>query len=285
MPAHGARDGRNEFDKKGEIPMTLSALLFLVFILGLRHGLDADHLACIDGLTRYNWRMRSPIARWIGMLFSLGHGMVVVGVAVIIGLVSEHFAFPRFFDSISTWVSIVSLFLIGTINTYNLLSSRSKTEHFQLRGFKGKLLPKIARETSNPIWIALTGAMYALAADTVSQTAVWALSAGESGRHLALWLGVIFMAGLVLTDTVDGLIVFRMVKDTSRAGVTASRIMGWLIVVLAYGVSLYDLVTYFLPTMSVDFERVGAFAFFVLLAVFAVLTVHSRSHRRSAAVE
>jgi nickel/cobalt transporter (NiCoT) family protein len=42
------------------------SLIILVFVLGLRHGLDADHLACIDGLTRYNWRMNSPIARWVG---------------------------------------------------------------------------------------------------------------------------------------------------------------------------------------------------------------------------
>ncbi|SDE54720.1 high-affinity nickel-transport protein [Priestia aryabhattai B8W22] len=31
------------------------SLILLVFLLGFRHGLDADHLAFIDGQTRYNW--------------------------------------------------------------------------------------------------------------------------------------------------------------------------------------------------------------------------------------
>lgn len=39
------------------------ALLGLVFMLGLRHGLDADHLATIDGLTRFNAPRRR---RWLG---------------------------------------------------------------------------------------------------------------------------------------------------------------------------------------------------------------------------
>src|SRR5450830_794454 len=40
--------------------------LVLMFVLGLRHGLDPDHIACIDGLT---WRAIShehQHAHWIG---------------------------------------------------------------------------------------------------------------------------------------------------------------------------------------------------------------------------
>ena len=36
------------------LPSDLLALSTLVFTLGLRHGLDADHLVTIDGLTRFN---------------------------------------------------------------------------------------------------------------------------------------------------------------------------------------------------------------------------------------
>lgn len=48
-------------------------LVALAFILGLRHGLDADHLATIDGLTRFNVQAHPKMARWCGALFSLGH--------------------------------------------------------------------------------------------------------------------------------------------------------------------------------------------------------------------
>jgi hypothetical protein len=61
------------------------ALAALAFTLGLKHGLDADHLATIDGLTRFNARARPAMARWCGALFSLGHGAVVVVVAVTVG--------------------------------------------------------------------------------------------------------------------------------------------------------------------------------------------------------
>lgn len=76
------------------------SLNILVFTLGLRHGLDADHLAFIDGQTRYNWRMRSPIARWVGTLFSFGHDAVVAGVAVIISLVAHNFKIIAFFPNL-----------------------------------------------------------------------------------------------------------------------------------------------------------------------------------------
>ena len=41
-----------------DLPTEWLALLGLVFVLGAKHGLDADHLAAIDGLTRYNLRQR-----------------------------------------------------------------------------------------------------------------------------------------------------------------------------------------------------------------------------------
>ena len=47
------------------------ALCGLVFLLGLRHGFDADHLATIDALTRLNQRRGLGVARWCGVLFSL----------------------------------------------------------------------------------------------------------------------------------------------------------------------------------------------------------------------
>ena len=46
------------------------SVFLLVFLLGIRHGLDADHLAFIDGQTRYNWRMGSRFAPWVGILIS-----------------------------------------------------------------------------------------------------------------------------------------------------------------------------------------------------------------------
>ena len=48
--------------------------IMLMFVLGLRHGLDPDHIACIDGLT---WRTldhdhNHRLAPWVGTLFAVG---------------------------------------------------------------------------------------------------------------------------------------------------------------------------------------------------------------------
>jgi high-affinity nickel-transport protein len=246
----------------------------LVFIFGLRHGLDADHLACIDGLTRYNWRQRRITARWVGTLFSFGHGLIVAAVGVILAMVSKQFKFPDYFDTITTWISIISLFIIGTLNIYNLLRVNSDEKEFGIQGIKGRFIPKIAQETTNPFMIITTGAVFALAADTVSQTSVWALAAGHSSGYFPVLLGLIFMAGMMLTDTIDCLVTFRLISQSSRLGQSASKIMGWVIVVLAYGVSIYEAINYFFPQMDVDFEIVGVVIFaFVLFSFFSAIII------------
>ena len=81
------------------LPTDWSALCALVFLLGMRHGFDADHLATIDGLTRLNTLQRKPFARYCGLLFSLGHGAVVMAIAAGVGLASERWDAPAWLDA------------------------------------------------------------------------------------------------------------------------------------------------------------------------------------------
>jgi nickel/cobalt transporter (NiCoT) family protein len=253
------------------------SLILLVFVLGLRHGLDADHLACIDGLTRYNWRLNSPIARWVGTLFSFGHGLVVASVAIILGVFIKNFKFPEYFDTLVIWISIISLFLIGTLNIYNLLRTKSTSnEDFQISGIKGKFLPRIVQETTNPFLVILIGGLFAMAADTVSQTAMWAIAAGNSGSYMPFILGIVFMIGMMLTDTIDSFVAYRMINQSSRLGQSASRVMGWVIVALAYGVSFYEAFTFFLPWAELDFEIVGVIIFALLVLCYGFVSFRAK---------
>ena len=70
------------------LPNDWFALAALVFVLGMKHGFDADHLATIDGLTRYNARHNPKLARLCGALFSLGHGTIVVLIALTVSTVA-----------------------------------------------------------------------------------------------------------------------------------------------------------------------------------------------------
>ena len=67
----------------------LIGLLAVALTLGLRHGFDADHLAAIDGMTRFNAVQRPRLARRTGMWFSLGHGAVVMAVAASVALMAR----------------------------------------------------------------------------------------------------------------------------------------------------------------------------------------------------
>ena len=47
-----------------ELPSDWFGLLAVVYLLGMRHGMDADHLATIDGFTRANQIARPGVAGW-----------------------------------------------------------------------------------------------------------------------------------------------------------------------------------------------------------------------------
>ena len=87
------------------MPTDWSALLALVFALGLKHGVDADHLAMIDGLTRYNAPIRPRLARWCGLLFSVGHGVVVIAISVSVGALSNRWEVPAWAADTGAWIS------------------------------------------------------------------------------------------------------------------------------------------------------------------------------------
>ncbi len=61
-----------------------------MFVLGLRHGLDPDHIACIDGLTWSTLEHNHKLAPWVGTLFALGHGLPVTGIAVGVNQLSRY---------------------------------------------------------------------------------------------------------------------------------------------------------------------------------------------------
>jgi nickel/cobalt transporter (NiCoT) family protein len=57
-------------------PMLLGTA-FLAYSFGLRHAVDADHIAAIDNVTRKLMQDgKRPVA--VGFMFSLGHSTVVV---------------------------------------------------------------------------------------------------------------------------------------------------------------------------------------------------------------
>ena len=122
------------------LPTDWSALCALVFLLGMRHGFDADHLATIDGLTRLNTLQRKPFARYCGMLFSLGHGAVVMAIAAGVGLASERWEAPAWLDAFGAWLSITFLLTIALVNLRAVLATEAQTDPAQAHRYTGEVV-------------------------------------------------------------------------------------------------------------------------------------------------
>lgn len=208
-----------------DLPTDWTALCALVFLLGMRHGFDADHLATIDGLTRLTRRRGGAFARWCGALFSLGHGAVVLAIAALVGSASERWVPPEWVDDFGAAVSIAFLLGLGIFNLRAVLAA-APGEMVAPVGLKGRWLGRLAQARS-PVGVAGVGALFALSFDTLSQSALFAATATQfGGVERALLLGGLFVAGMLATDGLNGWWIARLIARADQVAVLASRVMG-----------------------------------------------------------
>jgi high-affinity nickel-transport protein len=223
------------------LPTEWTALAALVFLLGLKHGFDADHLATIDGLTRFNTRAGRSWARFCGALFSLGHGSIVVAIAIGVGAASDRWDAPAWLQASGAWISLGFLTALGVLNLGAVLGT-PRHEVVTPVGVKGRLLGRLNR-AGRPALVALVGALFALSFDTVSQAALFAMTAAQFGgvAH-ALLLALLFTLGMLVTDGVNGLWIARLIARADQVARIASRVMslavaGVSLLVAAFGVA------------------------------------------------
>ena len=230
-------------------PNDWSALLPLAFVMGIKHGLDADHLATIDGLTRYNAPTKPRLARWCGLLFSLGHGSVVIAVSILVGVLSTRWQVPAWAEDLGAWISIGFLTLLGIVNLHAVLSTPSH-QHVQPFGIKSQFFGCLQRST-NPFLIALVGALFALSFDTLSQASLFALTATQIGGWThALGLGLLFTLGMLLADSANGLWISRLFARADQSALIASRVMGLTVAGISLLVAGFGIAKYLFPEVS-----------------------------------
>jgi nickel/cobalt transporter (NiCoT) family protein len=251
------------------------SLLILTFVLGMKHGFDADHLATIDGLTRFNVRARPRMARYCGMLFSLGHGAVVIGIALGVSVLAGQWAVPEWFGVLGSLVSIVFLIALGSLNLAAVLRAGPQ-EVVRPVGLKGRLLGNLG-EVSQPLLVACVGALFALSFDTLSQAAFFALTATQFGgwQH-ALMLGLLFTLGMLLTDGVNGLWIARLIARADQVALVASRVMGLVvsgISLLVAGFGVAKLLSPAVDAWSEGKELVFGFSLVAIIALSFVAAI------------
>ena len=216
----------------GRVAVVLAGLGLVSYILGLRHGVDADHIAAIDNTTRKLLQEKKrPLT--VGTWFSLGHSTIVVGLIVAFVFaaraVSSSVPTLRADGSIvGTLVSGSFLWVLGLVNAVIVLGiyqifkkmQRGELDQSQLdslmeeRGFMNRYFHRLFKVVSEPWQIYPIGVLFGLGFDTASEVALIAISVGVGVSanvplYYILVLPLMFTCGMVLIDTTDG-VVMRM---------------------------------------------------------------------------
>ncbi len=233
------------------MPLPAFGTLALLFLLGMRHGLDPDHIAVIDNITFRALDERPRAAAWTGLLFSAGHTVSVLVIASVFGLLGTLVTLPPLFETVMAVVVAGLLILTGTLNLRALVGKSA----YVPRGWRHGVVPGALRGSTHPLVTAAIGLIFGLVVDTAAQIAAWGTAASSTGGVLgAVTIGLSFGIGMILTDGLDSVVVTRLVArgpDAARAR-RYRRGIGWLIVAISYAMAGYALLHLFAPEAALS---------------------------------
>lgn len=208
----------------------LLGLTSLAYGLGLRHAVDADHIAAIDNTTRKLIQDgKKPVA--VGLFFSLGHSTIVIVLSLLVAFSSSFIInnLPTLRQTgsiIGASISSIFLLIIGVINLlifldlYKIWRHVIKGGHFHEshiddhlhnRGVIAKSLRPLLKSVSHSWKMYPLGLLFGLGFDTASEVALLSLSAVSGANNLPaiciILLPLAFTAGMSLIDTLDGILM------------------------------------------------------------------------------
>jgi nickel/cobalt transporter (NiCoT) family protein len=235
-----------------------------VFVFGLRHGADPDHLAAIDNVTRNAHAAGQRNSRFVGVFFAAGHSAMVLALAVILSVVSSRVAArAQWLELLGTWVSIAILLAMAGINVAALLRNDMRPH-----GIKARLLPRVLREAQHPLAAVPIGMLFGLGFETSSQIAAYSVAFSRGGGAVAgLMVGLAFCAGMMVTDTFDSLLVHRIVAHRSGNMPRVMRLWLFTITALAIAVAAYEIAGLF------GWRETAQSDLFFGIAMVAILTL------------
>jgi high-affinity nickel-transport protein len=201
----------------------------LAYSLGLRHAVDADHIAAIDNVTRKLIQDgKRPIT--VGFYFAIGHSTIVLiaacFIAFTVGALAHFEKFSRIGGVIATATSATFLFAIAAMN---LVILRSVWRRFDIVRREGKYTPDdldILLSGRGPLsrlfrplfalirhsWqMAPLGFLFGLGFDTATEVTLLGLAGAQAAHGVSistiLVFPALFAAGMALIDTTDGVLM------------------------------------------------------------------------------
>ncbi|CAG8536588.1 11230_t:CDS:2 [Ambispora gerdemannii] len=201
----------------------------LAYTLGLRHAVDADHLAAIDNITRKLLQSGNrPVA--VGLFFSLGHSTIVIITSIALAVTATTFEnrFGNFSDTgglIGTAVSATFLFVIGIMNLivflsiYRSFKRLKKTGSYKEEdindilnksGLLGRFFAPVFRFVDASWKMYPLGVLFGFGFDTSTEVGLLGISAFQAAQGFPIWqilfFPLLFTAGMALVDTIDGIL-------------------------------------------------------------------------------
>ena len=172
----------------------------LAYGFGLRHAVDADHIAAIDNVTRKLMQEgKRPVS--VGLFFALGHSTVVVVVAAAVAataaaLEGRFAAWKSVGGFLSTGVSALFLFLIAAMNIVILQGVWRAFRHVRHGGaLRGRGFRPPAEQTGllarlfRPVFRCRpqlahvpVGFLFGLGFDTATEVGLLGISATEAAK-------------------------------------------------------------------------------------------------------
>jgi nickel/cobalt transporter (NiCoT) family protein len=209
-------------------PVPLGVAL-VVYVLGLRHAVDADHIAAIDNVTR-KLRQENKRPLSVGFFFALGHSSIIVIVAAAVAaaatMLGRFQSFREIGGTISTSLSALFLLAIGAMNIVIFIAiyknyrrvragGRYVPEDLDVllsnRGFLARLFRPLFGLVTKSWHMFPIGFLFGLGFDTATEVAMFGVSAAQASNGLPietiLIFPVLFAAGMSLIDTTDGVVM------------------------------------------------------------------------------
>jgi nickel/cobalt transporter (NiCoT) family protein len=202
----------------------------LAYSFGLRHAVDADHIAAIDNVTRMLMQEgKQPVT--VGLMFSLGHSTVVfvgsIAIASAASVLQQRLeAFRNIGGLIGTLVSSLFLFGIAFVNLTVLRSvyqvfaqvrngAPYLEEDFNLllagRGIIARIFGPVFSMIQQSWHMYPLGFLFGLGFDTATEIGLLSISATEASKGLSiastLVFPALFAAGMSLVDTTDNILM------------------------------------------------------------------------------
>jgi high-affinity nickel-transport protein len=244
-------------------------LAVTVFLLGMRHAFDADHIAAIDNTTR-KLVGENRDASTVGLWFALGHSAVVLAAVGLITTGVTVFTSRARGDAspliviAGMWgptVSSVFLVAIGSFNLValvNALRRRSAAGTAPNRLFGGPVTSALRRAGSaldRPWKMFVVGLLFGLGFDTASTVGLLVVAAGAGilmPWYVAMVLPLLFTAGMVSCDGINSLVMSRayswsLTARNRRVGYNLALMgISVLVAFVIGGVGLWDIVAKYL---------------------------------------